>query len=99
MPRHPPLRAGDRWRLCSCARLLRRRATGPSSEDDAFEQAVAHHAVAAVRATGDLAAGIDTLERCPGVRVDQEAAVLVVKDGVGQDLLAQRVDPGAAIAA
>jgi hypothetical protein len=52
-----------------------------------------------VRAAGDLAAGVDTLERRLGVRVDDEAAVLVVEDGVGEDLLRKRVDSRGAIPA
>ena len=72
---------------------------GATAEDAALEQAVAHHAVPPVRAAGDLAAGVQPLERRLGVRVDHEAAVLVVEDGVGEDRLGERVDPGGAVAA
>ena len=70
-----------------------------TAEDDALEQRVAHHAVAPVRAARDLAAGVDTLERRLGVRVDDEAAVLVVEDGVREDLLRERVDAARAVTA
>ena len=75
-------------RSCSCARFLRGCPSGASSEDDALEQRVAHHAVAPVGAAGDLAAGVQALERGLGVLVDHEAAVLVVEDGVGEERLA-----------
>ena len=82
------LQIGGRCR-CSCARFLRSGPACATAEDDALEQRVAHHAVAPVRAAGDLAAGVDALERRLGVRVDDEAAVLVVEDGVGEDRLAR----------
>src|SRR5256885_15875182 len=56
---------------------------GPPSEDDAFEQRVAHHPVASVRAARDLAAGVQPFERRLGIGVDDEPAVLVVQHGVG----------------
>src|SRR5581483_10683108 len=85
--------------LCSCGCLLLRCTAGAAAEDDAFEQAVAHHAVAAVRAAGDLAARVQALEGRLGVGVDHEAAVLVVEDGIREDLLLERVDARAAVAA
>src|SRR5690349_2387978 len=72
--------------------------SGPPSEDNAFEQAVPHHPVAAVRAARDLAAGVHALQRRLGVGVVDEPAVLVVEVGVGEDLLAQRIDAARAIA-
>src|SRR3954447_2586470 len=71
----------------------------PPSEYDTFQETVAHHAVAPMRAARDLAAGVDTVERRLRVGVDHEAAVLVVQDRVGEDLLGQRVDSRRAIAA
>ena len=71
-----------------------RRLAGAAAEDDALEQRVAHHAVAPVGAAGDLAAGVDALERRRAVRVDHEAAVLVVEHRVGEDPLGERVDAG-----
>ncbi len=43
---------------------------------------------------GDLAAGVETLERRLAVLVDHQASVLVMKDGVGQDRPLERVDAG-----
>src|SRR6266540_1237236 len=68
-----------------------------SPENGTFEKAVAHHAVAPVRASRDLAAGVDALERRLGVRVDDETAVLVVEDRVREDRLGQRVDSRRAV--
>src|SRR5437764_14105546 len=50
-------------------------------------------------AAGDLAAGVEALERRLRVGVDDEPAVLVVEDGVGEDRLAQRVDPARTVPA
>src|SRR5438445_9163863 len=83
----------------SCAGFLCGCFARPSAEDDALEQRVAHHAVAPVRAAGDLAARVYAFERRLGVGVDHEAAVLVVEDGVGEDLLRERVDSRGAVAA
>src|SRR5437868_12915216 len=73
--------------------------TGSPSEDDAFQERVAHHAVASVRAACDLAAGVEAVERRLRVAVDDEPAVLVVQHGGGEDLLRQRVDAAGAITA
>ena len=73
-------------RLLAAALPARRPKTTHSS------RRVAHHAVAPVGAAGDLAAGVEALERRLGVGVDHEAAVLVVEDGVGEDPLGERVD-------
>ena len=54
----------------------------------ALEQRVAHHPVAPVRPAGDLAAGEEAFERRLGALVDDEAAVLVVEHGIGEDRLA-----------
>ena len=80
------------------ARFLCGGPAGPPSEYNTFEEGVAHHAVAAVRPAGDLAAGIEPFQGGLGIRVDRQAAVLVVEHGVGQDRLLERVDPGAAVA-
>ena len=87
---------GDR---AHAPRFLGGGAAGAAAEDDALEQRVAHHAVPPVGAAGDLAAGVHALERRLGVRVDHETAVLVVEDGVGEDLLGERVDAAGAVAA
>src|SRR3569833_2832063 len=71
----------------------------PPSENDTFQEAVAHHAVAAVRAARDLTARVDAVERGLRVGVDHETAVLIVEHGVREDLLGQRIDSRAAIAA
>src|SRR5438067_10591266 len=73
--------------------------TGPPSEDDAFQKRVAHHPISSVRAAGDLAARVHAFERRRGVLVDDEAAVLVVEDGVREDLLGERIDAARAVAA
>ena len=72
---------------------------GAPAEDGALEQAVAHHPVAPVGAARDLAAGIEAGQRRLAVLVDHEASVLVVQDGVGEDRLPQRIDPGGTVAA
>src|SRR5579884_3856579 len=66
--------------------------SGSPSEDDTFQEAVPHHAVPSVRSAGDLAAGIHARDRRLRVRVDHEAAVLVVEHGIREDLLGERVD-------
>jgi hypothetical protein len=53
-------------RPCSCLAFSAAPARA-AAEDDALEQRVAHHAVAPVRAAGDLAARVDALERRLGV--------------------------------
>src|ERR1700751_4077425 len=73
--------------------------TGSPSEDDAFQERVAHHAIAPVRASCDLAAGVETVERRLRVAFDYEPAVLVVQHGVGEDFLRQRVDAAGAVTA
>ena len=80
------------------ARFLCRGSAGTPAEDAAFQKGVAHHAVAAVRAAGDLAARVG-LRPSSAIRVDRESAVLVVEDGVCEDLLRERIDAGAAVAA
>src|SRR5579859_1755228 len=83
----------------ACRSVASSGTAGPPSEDDAFQERVAHHPVAPVRAAGDLAACVHAFERRPGVLVDDEAAVLVVEDGVREDLLGERVDAARAVAA
>src|SRR5436305_3563252 len=82
----------------ACRSVASSGTTGSPSEDDAFEQRVAHHPVAPVRAAGDLAARVQALHRRLRVRVDHEPAVLVVEHRVGEDPLAERVDPPRAVA-
>src|SRR6185295_5249993 len=98
-PRLRPCAAGRWWcrsPLAPC--LLGCRLPRAPSEDDALEEAVAHHSIATVRAAGDLAAREHARERRLRARVDHEAAVLVVEDGVGEDALFERIDAGAAVA-
>src|SRR3954451_20675973 len=71
----------------------------PPSEYDTFQETVAHHAVAPVRAAWNLAAGVDAVQRRLRVGVDHEPAVLVVQDRVSENLLGQRVDSRRAVAA
>ena len=98
--RRPRPRAADRSSTSMLMRSpSRRQPAGAAAEDDALEQRVAHHAVAPVGAARDLAAGVEALERRLGVLVDDEAAVLVVEDGIGEDPLRQRVDARRAVAA
>src|SRR4029078_2238840 len=85
-PRPPPpaLARSSTWR--SGPRLLGCGLPGATPEDDALEQAVAHHAVPSVRPARDLAARVEALERGLGVRVDHETAVLVGQHGGGEYL-------------
>ena len=46
-----------------------------------------------MRAAGDLATGVEAVDRRLGVLVDDEPAVLVVEDRVREDPLGERVDP------
>src|SRR5262249_29197924 len=65
----------------------------------ALEQRVAHHPVATVGSSGDLATGEQAVERRLRVGVDDEAAVLVVEDRVREDRLLQRIDARGTVAA
>src|SRR4051794_4188552 len=52
-----------------------------------------------MRATGDLAACIQPVERGLPIRVDHEAAVLVVEDGIREEALLERIDPSRTVPA
>ena len=52
-----------------------------------------------MRAAGDLAACVEPFERRLGIRVDHEAAVLVVEDGIREQSFAQWVDPTSTVPA
>src|SRR5689334_23291457 len=86
-------------RVARSRRLLRSRLACAPPEDGALEQRVAHHPVPSVRAACDLAARVETLESRLGLLVDDEAAVLVVEDGIGQDRLGEGVDAAGTVPA
>src|ERR671911_76436 len=71
----------------SCQCLLCRGSPRPPAEHRTFEQAVAHHPVAAVRPARDLAGRIKPFDRRLPLLVDQEPAVLVVEHRIGEDPL------------
>src|SRR5918995_1353143 len=79
------------WRSVATAKSAPRFLGGglarAAAEDAALEQRVAHHAVAPVGAAGDLAAREEALDGRLAVLVDDEPAVLVVEDGIGEDRL------------
>src|SRR5829696_4719793 len=99
MPRHPRPPAGCRSQPCSCGRPLGRGLACAPAEHAALEKRVAHHPVTPVRPPCNLAAGEEALQRGLTTGIDDEPAVLVVKDGIREERLAERVDAASTVAA